>query len=243
MFKQTDHQKQRASQQEEDDSSDSEMEEYESDGRPRLRQEEHNENVGIRGGTISKQRSRKKKLRKTQQWPGLNPPELKTGERIDGSTKRQLRRENKAKRIEKQERQEETSYWSKYKGDFVLPEQKEGLKEWVGELCPSNLALHHPAAATLLKYATGGCPANTGKLWTKEEMQATIDRGPHVSALDPEAVEQLEIEVADKVKKGQAWLVLWDDIKKNPPKELKISPIAMIPHKSRKFRAILDLSF
>ena len=26
-------------------------------------------------------------------------------------------------------------------------------------------------------------------------------------------------------------------------KELKISPIAMIPHKSRKYRAILDLSF
>lgn len=32
-------------------------------------------------------------------------------------------------------------------------------------------------------------------------------------------------------------------IKDNPPKELKISPIAMIPHKSRLFRAMLDLSF
>ena len=45
------------------------------------------------------------------------------------------------------------------------------------------------------------------------------------------------------MKKCQAKLVLWDDIKDNPPKQLKISPIAMIPHKSRKFRAILDLSF
>ena len=35
----------------------------------------------------------------------------------------------------------------------------------------------------------------------------------------------------------------WDDIKQNPPSNLKISPLAMITHKSRKYRAILDLSF
>jgi hypothetical protein len=37
--------------------------------------------------------------------------------------------------------------------------------------------------------------------------------------------------------------VLWDSIKDNPPKELKISPNAAIPHKSKDFRSILDLSF
>ena len=42
---------------------------------------------------------------------------------------------------------------------------------------------------------------------------------------------------------GQAKLVLWDDIKHNPPPQLKISPIAAIPHKSKAFRSILDLSF
>jgi hypothetical protein len=42
---------------------------------------------------------------------------------------------------------------------------------------------------------------------------------------------------------GQAKLVLWDDIKDNPPPQLKISPIAAIPHKSKAFRSILDLSF
>jgi hypothetical protein len=34
-----------------------------------------------------------------------------------------------------------------------------------------------------------------------------------------------------------------EDIKDNPPKELKISPIAAIPHNSKDFRSILDLSF
>jgi hypothetical protein len=158
-------------------------------------------------------------------------------------SKRQLRRENKAKQIQLQAEHEEQGYWTTHRGQFSIPEQKEGLKEWVGEMCPSNLALHHPAAEKLLQYATGGCPANTGRPWSKEEMQAAIDRGPHVSALVPEAIEHLQVEAKDEVKKGQAWVVLWDDIKNDPPKELKISPIAMIPHKSRMFRAILDLSF
>ncbi len=51
------------------------------------------------------------------------------------------------------------------------------------------------------------------------------------------------MESAKKVGVGQAKLVLWDDIKDNPPPQLMISPIAAIPHKSRAFRSILDLSF
>ena len=38
-------------------------------------------------------------------------------------------------------------------------------------------------------------------------------------------------------------MILWDDIKHNPPPEMKISPLVVIPHKSHLFRAILDLSF
>jgi hypothetical protein len=36
---------------------------------------------------------------------------------------------------------------------------------------------------------------------------------------------------------------MWDSIKDNPPVELKISPIAVIPHKSKLFCSILDLLF
>lgn len=38
-------------------------------------------------------------------------------------------------------------------------------------------------------------------------------------------------------------MVLWFDIKDNYPRQLKISPVAAIPHKSRAYRSILDLSF
>ena len=74
-------------------------------------------------------------------------------------------------------------------------------------------------------------------------MQAAIDRGPHKSALAPDAIAQLTAEVREKVAAGQARIVDWMDIRDDPPAQLKISPISMIPHKSRKYRTILDLSF
>ena len=110
-------------------------------------------------------------------------------------------------------------------------------------MCPRNLALHHPAADLLLDYATNGCPTLTGSPWTIAQMQTAIDRGPHVSALVPEAMAQLDLEVRDKVANGQARIVAWDTISRCPPPQLKVSPIAMVPHKSRPYRAILDLSF
>jgi len=53
----------------------------------------------------------------------------------------------------------------------------------------------------------------------------------------------LRTEALEKVEQGFARLVTWDSIKDNPPTNLKISPLAAVPHKSRRYRAILDLSF
>jgi hypothetical protein len=110
-------------------------------------------------------------------------------------------------------------------------------------MCPAGLALHHPAADLLKEWATYGCPTHTGKPWTREEMQAAIKRGPHRSALSDEAITHFKAEVDEKVRTGQAKIVAWDSIMDNPPPELKISPIAAIPHKSKQFCSILDLSF
>ena len=62
-------------------------------------------------------------------------------------------------------------------------------------------------------------------------MQAAMDRGPHQMALTNDAIAHFRAEVNKKVKIGQAKLMTWDSIKQNPPAELKISPIAAIPHK------------
>ena len=83
----------------------------------------------------------------------------------------------------------------------------------------------------------------TGRPWTIVELQAAVARGPHKSALSEEAMAHFAAEVAEKVAAGQARTVLWEDICHHPPSQLKISPIAAVPHSSKPFRSILDLSF
>ena len=73
------------------------------------------------------------------------------------------------------------------------------------------------------------------------------ERGPHISALAPEAIAMMHTEVEAKMKEGFEEVIYLDTIEDWLVDEewvqLKISPLAMVPHKSRKFRAILDLSF
>ena len=45
-----------------------------------------------------------------------------------------------------------------------------------------------------------------------DEMQAAIDRGPHVSAMDPDAISYMTDEIRHKVAAGQVKVVEWDSI-------------------------------
>ena len=76
-----------------------------------------------------------------------------------------------------------------------------------------------------------------------KDLEAATKVWAHMSTLDPEVTEQLQSEVAEKEALGQDKMVLWEGIKKDPPKALKISRIPIIPQRSKKFRAILDLSY
>ena len=173
----------------------------------------------------------------------LQAPKLDSGEPVTGSSKTRHRVENKRRRQAAQLAQEDVHYWQTHEGDVTIPTPKTVRGPYKGQMCPSGLALEHPAAELLLQYSQLGCPVETGQDWTVEMMTAAIERGPHRSALVPAAMEQLQAEVEAKVKCGQCRVVEWDDIKHNPPAQLKISPIAMIPHKSKPFRAILDVSY
>ena len=120
------------------------------------------------------------------------------------------------------------------------------IKQTIGKfglMWPRKYALQHDAKELLSSYAEHGCPVDCGPVWTKTHIELALKRGPHISAKQKQAAQQLQIETQDKIKHGYARTVKWKDIKDNIPPQLKISPIAMIPHKTRKFRAILDLSF
>jgi hypothetical protein len=110
-------------------------------------------------------------------------------------------------------------------------------------MCPAGQALQHPAASLLNEWSQLGCPTKTGRPWTKEQMWEAVEQGPHCSALTLDTIAHFAAEVVEKVRTNQARIVQWENIKENPLKELKISPIAAIPHKSKAYPSILDSSF
>jgi hypothetical protein len=121
--------------------------------------------------------------------PGLEPPPLEvTGGPVTGADTPQHRIENKHRRKALLATQSPKTQWTIYRGEFELPPPKELLATHRGGMCPSGLALHHPAAELLAEWATYGCPTCTGRRWTKEEMQEAVDHGPHHSAMSKEAL-------------------------------------------------------
>ena len=108
---------------------------------------------------------------------------------------------------------------------------------------PTGPALDHPAAPLLQHYANHGCPANVSDPFPLPALEAAIKRGAHPSARTPATADALRKEVHEKVAQGYARLIPWEDLKKDLPKSIRISPIAAIPHKSRDYRMILNLSY
>ena len=112
-------------------------------------------------------------------------------------------------------------------------------------MCPRMRTLDHSAAPMLKEYASQGCPVDGGRNWTAEELEAAVEKGPHSSSLEPDAIEQIQREAREKAKQGCAKIYTWEWLRENLHKhpQLKLSPLAMIPHKSRKYRASLDLPY
>ena len=73
---------------------------------------------------------------------------------MTGATTNMLRKENRKKRHTCQEEQGPQSYWSAHEGKFNLPAELPPPGKHQNSMCPSGLAVHHPAYETLKRYAT-----------------------------------------------------------------------------------------
>ena len=111
---------------------------------------------------------------------------------------------------------------------------------------PGAIAQQHPAGPMLKEFGTHGCPVEVSEDWTMDQLDSAVAYGAHPSAESPEASQALRQEALEKVDQGFAKLIPWKEIRalilKGLKTNTKISPIAAIPHKSRLFRMILDLS-
>jgi hypothetical protein len=147
----------------------------------------------------------------------LSPPIIvATGNITTGATTDKLHKQNRQYRDEALVQQSVVSQWSIHRGDTILAED-----HWVrcintaehSKMALQGLALKHEAADILKDWAQFGCPTNMGRDWTLAEIQSAINQGPHKSALEPDALAHFAAGVWDKVKKGQARVVRWDNKK------------------------------
>jgi hypothetical protein len=74
-------------------------------------------------------------------------------------------------------------------------------------------------------------------------IQLAYQQGPHPLARTPEALQVFKENLAYQPAAGFYELVLAAELLKNPPKNLKISPVVVIPQVNRRARIILNLSF
>ncbi len=145
--------------------------------------------------------------------------------------------------MQSQLRQPQRTHWTTSKGEFFLPKDLFLTTPSDLQTRPVGLATSHSAGPLLNKWATFGCPTMTGRPWSTQQMEAAIARGPHKLALTAAAILHFAPKIKEKVVASQACMIKWDDIKHNPPAQLKISPTAAVTHKSKPYQSILDLSF
>jgi hypothetical protein len=110
-------------------------------------------------------------------------------------------------------------------------------------LKPQQRAAGHPFFPTLHEWATEGVPVDCGPAWSWDSIQAAIARGPHRSAMDEESMALVHEDIQYQVDAGFCKVVTWAEVQRLRPKNLKISPIAVVPQRDRRGRIILDLSF
>jgi hypothetical protein len=108
---------------------------------------------------------------------------------------------------------------------------------------PQPLAAGHPFFPTLHDWGTEGVPVDCGPDWEWDVIEQAVARGPHKSAMEPDNIALVHEDIKYQVEAGFSKIMLWSDIKKLRPHNLKISPMAVVPQKDRRGRLILDLSF
>ena len=100
----------------------------------------------------------------------------------------------------------------------------------------------HPFVETLERWSNG-VPVDCGPPWSQKAMVTAVSRGPHTSALTPDARQLITDEMDYQVAAGFSEIMTWAEVQALKPAQLKVSPLAVIPQVGRRGRLLLDLSF
>jgi hypothetical protein len=108
---------------------------------------------------------------------------------------------------------------------------------------PQLWAQGRPFFLTLHEWATEGVPVDCGPDLEWDVIEQAVACGPHRSAMEPNNIKLVHEDIQYQVDAGFSWIMFWSDLKELRPRNLKISPMAVVPQKDRCGRLILDLSF
>jgi hypothetical protein len=95
-------------------------------------------------------------------------------------------------------------------------------------MAPNARVDFHPFSKTLHQWEQG-VPVDCGEPWAWETIEAAVEKGAHKSATTAESIALIEEDVAYQVKAGYAKIILWEDLKRLRPRNLKVSPLAVVP--------------
>ncbi len=79
------------------------------------------------------------------------------------------------------------------------PDAQAQVDIW-GLVCLQMRVLDQPSAPLLREYQATGCPVKMGDNWTRAQLEATVQHGPHVSALELGTIDQIQIKVRENPK-------------------------------------------
>ena len=95
----------------------------------------------------------------------------------------------------------------------------------------------HPFGSTLKDWQAG-VTVDCGPDWSPATIQQAINQGPNPSALTPESLELFQEDIAYQVQAGFSEVVLLEQLMKDPPANLKFSPVAVVPQANWRRRII-----
>ncbi len=93
---------------------------------------------------------------------------------------------------------------------------------------PQLLADAHPFTSTLKSWRSG-ISVDCGPEWSWEVVEAAVARGPHPTATTADAIALFKADIAYQVKAGFSRVMLWEEVQRLRPPNLKVSPVAVVP--------------
>jgi hypothetical protein len=109
-------------------------------------------------------------------------------------------------------------------------------------MTPAPWMRFHPFVATLEQWASGVSDL-CGEPWSEAAIRAAIVRSPNTSAMMPEAGDLIDKEMKYQIQAGLSEMLMWCTIQHAYPRNLKVSPLAVIPQVGQRGSLLLDLSF